>query len=367
MPVVVVDDCGHEHSPAVRVSHRLPTAAAGLSLVLVLAVTLATSLTATCAAARRDVARAADSGANDVPEFVFIKTHKTGSSSVTVMLAHALEHRGLRPAVPCRDHLGYPDDFVDPKRTLCGRDPLNFHAAISHIRWTPRSRATLLGLMGPGQPKLFTIVRDPITRFISALGYYGNSRLQQALHFDRNSINEAWLQEAVQRISRSDVRGQLSRYARQLHFIGYAFDFGLASDYEVDEKPGFRGQAQDLVNSLDFVLLNEEWDLSMALLKRNLNMTYKDTIYPHLKKVGKAPVVVSQATRDLFCKVFWSDCILYDLMKQRFWAAVDDDIQRSARLVARTNEAARRDAEKDASTHGKTEDVQDFFNRLRRA
>ncbi|EGD78592.1 hypothetical protein PTSG_09284 [Salpingoeca rosetta] len=300
---------------------------------------------------------------DDIPGFVFIKTHKTGSSSVTVMLAQALERRGLKPAVPCYDHLGYPREFDDPAHTLCGRDPLHFKAAISHIRWTETSRTTLLKLMAPDRPKIFTIVRDPITRFISALGYYNNKKLQQQLHFDRNDIREAWLREATHRIALSEVRDDVAKYARQLHFIGYAFDFGLANDYEPRESANFRQRAKEFVDSLDFVLLYEEWDLSMALLKRDLNMTYKDVVYPHLKKVGKGPVVVSQATRDLFCQVLWTDCILYDLIQQRFWAAVDDDLRRSAKVVTEVNEAAR--LEDQTGGRGKM-DVQDYFNRLRK-
>ncbi|EGD79690.1 hypothetical protein PTSG_10674 [Salpingoeca rosetta] len=310
-----------------------------------------------------------------IPKFVFIKTHKTGSSSITVMLGHALEKRGLKPAVPCHAHLGFPGHFRKPRHNLCGVDPLRFTAAISHIRWSEQSRKTLLGLMGPERPLVFTIVRDPITRFISALQYYGATKFQTLLNFHPDRITNEWIKFAAYRLTSKHVRAQVQKLTRQLHLIGYAFDFGLAKEYTPKEPPKFRWRAQALVDSLDFVLLYEEWDLSMAVLKQRLNLTRPDIAYPHLKasSSSRQQLVIAPETRQVLCEVLWSDCMLYDMMRARFQQQVDDAVRQDGAAIAEFNQQAhvqarvqQGDGARGVGHNGsEDEDVQDFFDRLR--
>ena len=294
-----------------------------------------------------------------LPKFVFLKTHKTGSSSISVMLGYALEERGQKPAIPCSYHLGYPGGFNNPAHLLCGRDKFDFTGVISHMRWTEKSKENLFQLMGPERPLLFTIARDPLTRFVSAFRFYGDENVRNVTHYD-GVIDEAWVRGAIEALAVESNRECIRPYMRALHLIGYAFDFQLQLDYEPTMRKNFTSQAEAFLDTIDFVLLYEEWDLSMAVLRRKLGLTLADVVYPHLKQMGRKTPQFSADTRELFCEVMWSDCVLYDMIKDRFYANVGDELRHDAKTIAHINQVAR-----ELGQVRDNEDEPKYYERLR--
>ncbi|XP_028910882.1 galactose-3-O-sulfotransferase 4 [Ornithorhynchus anatinus] len=146
---------------------------------------------------------------------VFLKTHKTGSSSVLSLLHRYGDRRNLTFALPARYQFGYPRPFqasrvkgYDPQ----ARPPQRYHILCHHMRF---NLPEVLRLM-PADSFFFSIVRDPASLAASAFSYYRSV----SSAFRAAPSLQAFL-AAPRRFYRPGGRGD--HYARNLLW----FDFGL--------------------------------------------------------------------------------------------------------------------------------------------
>ncbi|XP_038624235.1 galactose-3-O-sulfotransferase 4 [Tachyglossus aculeatus] len=146
---------------------------------------------------------------------VFLKTHKTGSSSVLSLLHRYGDRRNLTFALPARYQFGYPRPFqatrvkgYDPE----ARPPQRYHILCHHMRF---NLPEVLRLM-PDDSFFFSIVRDPAWLAASAFSYYRSV----SSAFRAAPSLQAFL-AAPRRFYRPGGRGD--HYARNLLW----FDFGL--------------------------------------------------------------------------------------------------------------------------------------------
>ncbi|XP_021506389.1 galactose-3-O-sulfotransferase 4 [Meriones unguiculatus] len=103
---------------------------------------------------------------------VFLKTHKSGSSSVLSLLHRYGDQQGLRFALPAHYQFGYPKLFQASK--VKGYHPQSsdsqkpFHILCHHMRFNLKE---VLQVM-PSDSFFFSIVRDPAALARSAFSYY---------------------------------------------------------------------------------------------------------------------------------------------------------------------------------------------------
>uniref|UniRef100_A0A6G1RZ84 Galactose-3-O-sulfotransferase 4 n=1 Tax=Hypotaenidia okinawae TaxID=2861861 RepID=A0A6G1RZ84_9GRUI len=143
---------------------------------------------------------------------VFLKTHKTGGSSVVNLLHRFGEAGGLRFALPHRYQFGYPNSFRAErvKGYRPGGPP--FDIICHHMRFNLSEVQKVM----PNDSFYFSIVRDPGTLGESAFSYYR----AVAPAFRRAPSLAAFL-ASPHRFYRPEARG--NHYARNLQW----FDFGL--------------------------------------------------------------------------------------------------------------------------------------------
>ncbi|KAB0389910.1 hypothetical protein E2I00_000372, partial [Balaenoptera physalus] len=103
---------------------------------------------------------------------VFLKTHKSGSSSVLSLLHRYGDRHGLRFALPARYQFGYPKLFqasrVKGYHPQGGGTQPPFHILCHHMRFNLKE---VLQVM-PSDSFFFSIVRDPAALARSAFSYY---------------------------------------------------------------------------------------------------------------------------------------------------------------------------------------------------
>ncbi|KAM4813184.1 galactose-3-O-sulfotransferase 4 [Urocitellus parryii] len=103
---------------------------------------------------------------------VFLKTHKSGSSSVLSLLHRYGDRHGLRFALPTRYQFGYPRLFrasqVKGYHPQGGGTQPPFHILCHHMRFNLKE---VLQVM-PSDSFFFSIVRDPAALARSAFSYY---------------------------------------------------------------------------------------------------------------------------------------------------------------------------------------------------
>ncbi|XP_046521958.1 galactose-3-O-sulfotransferase 4 [Equus quagga] len=158
---------------------------------------------------------------------VFLKTHKSGSSSVLSLLHRYGDRHGLRFALPARYQFGYPRLFqasrVKGYRPQGGGTQPPFHILCHHMRFNLKE---VLQVM-PSDSFFFSIVRDPAALARSAFSYYKST----SSAFRKAPSLAAFLANP-RAFYRPGARGD--HYARNLLW----FDFGLPFPPEMRTKRG---------------------------------------------------------------------------------------------------------------------------------
>lgn len=242
---------------------------------------------------------------------MFLKTHKTASSTVLNVLFRFGEKHRLRFALPDgRNDFFYPSPFQsswvkDYRPGKC------FNIVCNHMRFDHREVAKLL----PPDAVYVTILRDPVALFESSFHYYhstvpftwrirGKNKLAQFLeHPERFYYPRAFN----------------SFYLKNLQF----FDFGLENNLEAND-PQVMKAIQNLSQHLDLVLITEYFEESLILLKDMMCWTMEDILYFKLNMRKSSSV--SQLTPDLKDKALqWNgaDWKLYQHFNATFWARVE--------------------------------------------
>lgn len=158
---------------------------------------------------------------------VFLKTHKSGSSSVLNLLHRYGDQHGLRFALPTRYQFGYPRLFQASR--VKGYIPQGrgtqapFHILCHHMRFNLKE---VLQVM-PSDSFFFSIVRDPAAMAHSAFSYYKST----SSAFRKAPSLAAFLANP-RAFYRPGARGD--HYARNLLW----FDFGLPFPPEMRTKRG---------------------------------------------------------------------------------------------------------------------------------
>ncbi|EGD81889.1 hypothetical protein PTSG_02575 [Salpingoeca rosetta] len=281
-------------------------------------------------------------GNNSDLRFVFVKTHKTGSSTLMVLLGQALERRGLYPAFGddghaiCSTCIGWPDSFVDPERQLYGADKLNFSACISHMRFTAASQAMVQRFLGEDVPT-FSLLRDPFKRLISALRFFLPIELREA-GFDLRYMTDSEVNRLFDLMGNRTFARTLSTTTRAQTMLSYAFDFGI-TDNPFLEPAAFEEAFNAAQRRISLVLLTEEWYMSMAMLRRYIGLEFEDMVWNDQKR-WHAPVPdISDATKARAREVLWMDYRIYDHYRTAFSARITPVLQLEAQVIQSTQEA----------------------------
>ncbi|TNN81269.1 Galactosylceramide sulfotransferase [Liparis tanakae] len=242
---------------------------------------------------------------------MFMKTHKTASSTILNILFRFGEKHHLKFAFP-----NGRNDFFYPSPFLCSqvkdyRPGDCFNIVCNHMRFDHHEVAKLL----PPDAVYITILRDPVALFESAFDYYhrlvpltwridGENKLAEFLNNPQSFYRSAAFN---------------SFYLKNLLF----FDFGLDNDLEADD-PRVMSDIQNLSKHFHLVLFAEYFDESLVLLKDTLCWTTEDILY--FKINARRSSSVSHLTPELRAKALqWNgaDWRLYQHFNASFWARVE--------------------------------------------
>lgn len=242
---------------------------------------------------------------------MFIKTHKTASSTVLNILFRFGEKHRLKFAFP-----EGRNDFFYPSPFLCSqvkdyRPGDCFNIVCNHMRFNHQEVAKLL----PADAVYITILRDPVDLFESSFHYYHRTvPLTWSINGD-NKLAE-FLSNPQNYYSPDAIN---SFYLRNLLF----FDFGFENNIE-EEDPRVMRYIHELSQHLDLVLIAEYFEESLILLKDKLCWTMEDIVY--FKLNTRKSSSVSKLSPELRVKALkWNgaDWKLYQHFNATFWAKVE--------------------------------------------
>ncbi|KAM9313972.1 galactose-3-O-sulfotransferase 4 [Pholidichthys leucotaenia] len=186
---------------------------------------------------------------------MFLKTHKTASSTVLNMLYRFGEERNLRFALPLGYQLGYPLPF-NAHRVKGYRGPraVEFHVIGNHMRFNKIEVEKVM----PEDTFYFSIIRDPVAMAESSFAYY-----KEVAPAFRKAKGLGDFTDDPKKYY--DPRLRNNHYARNL----LSFDFGL--DHNANFSMALAQHSEAVVRkTFKLILVSEYFDQSMILLRHAL-------------------------------------------------------------------------------------------------
>lgn len=270
---------------------------------------------------------------------LFLKTHKTGSSTVTNILNRYCDTYGLVMAVPNDGLFNYywPLPFEASFMTSRSVNMLGNHARYSN------SISSVL----PSDAKLITILRNPSTQFESLFSYMGFASLFKLSKTSQRPINR-FLENPWQYVVNltSEKPDILVQYP-YIHLLknGQFFDLGLDAGEDFNDYDNYILKAIDKIErDFHLVLIMEYFDESLVLLTRELCWTLTDVMYfkqnqrlltEKVSKLSpKAEITLRQWNR--------ADFMLYNHLNKTFWRKIrqqEEDFWYDVKLLKEYNKS----------------------------
>uniref|UniRef100_A0A8C7BUT6 Galactose-3-O-sulfotransferase 2 n=1 Tax=Neovison vison TaxID=452646 RepID=A0A8C7BUT6_NEOVI len=270
---------------------------------------------------------------------MFLKTHKTASSTVLNILFRFAETHNLSVALPAGSsfHLGYPWLFL--ARYVEGSESQGpqqrFNIMGNHLRFNlPEVQKVM-----PNDTFYFSIIRNPVFQLESAFTYYKD---YVPAFRDAESL-DAFLASPWTYYNQSV--GLPNAFARNNMW----FDLGFDNDARADDGGYVRARLADVERQFQLVLIAEHFDESMVLLRRALRWRLDDVVTFRLNSRSARNVVpltaVGRERAQRWCALDWQ---LYQHFNRSFWVRAHAELgprllrAEVARLRARRRELRER-------------------------
>ncbi|XP_078390029.1 galactose-3-O-sulfotransferase 2-like [Cetorhinus maximus] len=241
---------------------------------------------------------------------MFLKTHKTASSTILNILYRFGEARNLTFALPNSYQFGYPYLFSTRKIKYYSSIKMQeYHIICNHMRFF---RPQVEKVMSKGT-FYFSILRNPVTLAESAFTYYkGSSTAFKKVESLEQFLSAPWKYYAA--------RDRGNQYARNLMWFDFGFDHNAN-----DTKDYVDLVLKEIGGTFHLILLSEYFDESMVLLKDALCWEFDDVV--SFKLNFRSNVTVRKLSDETVGRVkAWNslDWQLYLHFNRTFWQRVEE-------------------------------------------
>ncbi|EGD75464.1 hypothetical protein PTSG_12451 [Salpingoeca rosetta] len=249
-------------------------------------------------------------------KFVYIKTHKTGSSTIANMFHRFANKYGLHLALP-KDNTFYAWPMLDKSRILNSiwdyDQSKTFDGLCSaHVRYAPDALDKLVP-----NAAYVTVLRSPVTHVKSSWSYWG-----VANHIRANGGPTLTLDKFMENPNK--YWSVANRGDRILLLNSQAYDLGLSNEPS-------KSQVENLIKTLEkrfFVLITDHMDESLVMMKRMFCWETEDILYISLKSHSHRKPDTSAATRirnERIVKMNWADQMLFDHFNQTLFKLIEEE------------------------------------------
>ena len=248
-----------------------------------------------------------------VNKIVFLKTHKTGSSTVTNILNRYGDKRDLLFALPTSGgSFFWPRPFLPSYAMTFGGAP---NILCNHAMY---NKVPMHTFFPKETSRYITILREPSAQLESVF----NFNREIVIRFQKKGTNvsalESFLQNATFYIDQVKLK-----YNFNLLKNPALFDLGLDRKYH-DNLTVVGNYIRFLKQEFDLVMLMEYFDESLVLLKRRFCWKMEDILYFKLnERMGIEKQDVTSQVREQIRKWNTADVLLYDAFNQTLWKTIE--------------------------------------------
>lgn len=242
----------------------------------------------------------------------FLKTHKTGSSTIqNILFRYGLKHN-LTFALPERHcRFDYPMPLAQ-RAIRYTKKSIDIFAHHARMTWEDTS---IIQDLFKEKPFRLTILRDPISLLPSVFHYFNHIRpIQLVNHNISQFLSNPKYYYDLSHVN--DNRGSDLGLTRN----GMAFDLGYPGVYS-NSPLGIQQMLEELDENFDFVMIAEYFDEGLILLKHYLNWDLDDILYVALNKATyDTPIEINEKIK------IWShvDVMIYQHFNTTFWKKVEE-------------------------------------------
>ncbi|XP_033098614.1 galactosylceramide sulfotransferase-like [Anneissia japonica] len=239
---------------------------------------------------------------------VFLKTHKTGSSTMTSIFQRFGFTRNLSFVIPKKGHVISSGLFN--RRNV---NPGKYDMLVNHVRY---NRQEMDAVMKPGT-KYITILRDPATQAESVFGYF---QLFKPLNLSKGAnAFEKFISQPqlyMDKYPKFKMRSYLQNPS--------LYDLGVEPSQQ-SNLTQVKSYIDKLSHEFDVVLLQEYFNESLLLLKTILCWDFDDILYI-IKglRINSLRFELSDSLKTKSREWNFADVKLYDFFNATFWKKVAD-------------------------------------------
>ncbi|KFP78427.1 Galactose-3-O-sulfotransferase 2, partial [Acanthisitta chloris] len=245
---------------------------------------------------------------------MFLKTHKTASSTILNIMFRFAERYNLTVALPVDQllHLGYPNTFL--AHFVEGFEVIgqNYNIMCNHLRFNPSEVQKVMA----ANTFYFSILRNPIALLESAYIYYKSN--VPAFRSSKD-VNE-YLASPRKYYHSADHRANI--YARNIMWFDFGYDNNAENDTEYTQTV-----LEEIEQNFHLILIADYFDESMILLKHVLCWDLDDVVYFKLNSRSQDTVHTltpeSEERIKAWCSLDWK---LYLHFNQSFWRRIEETI-----------------------------------------
>ncbi|KAI3389532.1 hypothetical protein SNEBB_008175 [Seison nebaliae] len=255
----------------------------------------------------------------------FFRTHKTGSSTLVHSLIQLAHHYGSTIAVASlnymqndplkrnQQNIGYPHKFksemVEP---LTNNKSIKYDFFIFHNILDVEELKKILDYEDSFR---FTIVRDPVTQFISNI-----------MFFRLVSKTNQPIEESIKMFESKKYWKRLTNSQRKVFSVkyrnNYAKDLGILDDDIFKNLTNLDIIENFMKNKLDkifhFVGLMEYYEETMIILKDKLNLKLVDVLYVKTRVSQRKKYILNHNDEQIILKYNRFDAMFYEYYKSKF-------------------------------------------------
>ena len=171
--------------------------------------------------------------------------------------------------------------------------------------------------------KTFTILRSPVSQFLSAYSFFHKTDLYPAAsfedsirtffasHFHDKYLKETWFCRNCANLVNANAVD-----------MGFDLESFTNSPTRVQFMKSFLTEAS---NTWDLVLITEYFDLSLILLKRRLCLEFEDILYLRSLERIRKEVVEDEEILDKIAEMQSLDMALYEHFNATFWREIEKE------------------------------------------
>jgi len=209
--------------------------------------------------------------------FVFIKTHKSGSTTMIAPLQKYAYLHNLTTVVPSGDnniHLAWPFKFIPNQSNMISPDGHRFQVLVNHIVYNKRSMQLLMDQ----STEYITIVREPIPHLISSYQYFSVNKNNSFLRLGKSEF-EKFLLNPVKNDPkpywmRNFVNPEIKSLTRNLQSADLGMDY-----VNFDNTSAIEYFIREIEKDFSFILVLEKLAESLVLLKRKFCWSMQDIVH----------------------------------------------------------------------------------------